>query len=72
MLRARDVIRIQMGDYTVPADPIQVTTRVRSSSGDSVDGQPHPPYTPWVARLQAPDPWRVTFAHDLAIWERGT
>ena len=35
-------------------------------------GQPHPPYAPWVARLQELDPWRVTFAHDLAIWERGT
>ena len=35
------------------------------------EGQPHPPYAPWVARLQELDPWRVTFAHDLAIWERG-
>jgi len=35
-------------------------------------GQPHPEYAPWVARLQELDPWRVTFAHDLAIWERGT
>lgn len=35
-------------------------------------GQPHPPYAPWVARLQELDPWRVVFAHDLAIWERGT
>ena len=34
-------------------------------------GQPHPPYAPWVARLQELDPWRVTFAHDLSIWERG-
>jgi N-acyl homoserine lactone hydrolase len=34
-------------------------------------GQPHPPYAPWIARLQELDPWRVTFAHDLAIWERG-
>ena len=33
---------------------------------------PHPPYAPWVARLQEFDPWRVTFAHDLAVWERGT
>jgi N-acyl homoserine lactone hydrolase len=32
---------------------------------------PHPEYAPWVARLQELDPWRVTFAHDLAIWERG-
>ena len=36
------------------------------------EGQPHPPYAPWVARLQELDPWRVTFAHDLAIWERRT
>jgi N-acyl homoserine lactone hydrolase len=35
------------------------------------EGKPHPPYAPWVARLQELDPWRVTFAHDLAIWERG-
>ena len=35
------------------------------------DGVPHPEYAPWVARLQDFDPWRVTFAHDLAIWERG-
>lgn len=34
------------------------------------DGRPHPPYAPWVARLQEFDPWRVTFAHDLAIWQR--
>jgi glyoxylase-like metal-dependent hydrolase (beta-lactamase superfamily II) len=34
------------------------------------DGLPHPEYAPWVARLQELDPWRVTFAHDLAIWER--
>ncbi|HEU5287380.1 MAG TPA: MBL fold metallo-hydrolase [Candidatus Limnocylindria bacterium] len=33
--------------------------------------QPHPEYAPWVARLQELDPWRVTFAHDLAVWERG-
>lgn len=33
-------------------------------------GRPHPEYAPWVARLQELDPWRVTFAHDLAIWQR--
>ena len=33
-------------------------------------GSPHPEYAPWVARLQEFDPWRVTFAHDLAIWQR--
>jgi len=34
------------------------------------DGSPHPDYAPWVARLQQLDPWRVTFAHDLAVWQR--
>jgi N-acyl homoserine lactone hydrolase len=34
------------------------------------EGRPHPSYAPWVARLQEFDPWRVTFAHDLAIWQR--
>jgi N-acyl homoserine lactone hydrolase len=34
------------------------------------EGRPHPEYAPWVARLQDFDPWRVTFAHDLAIWQR--
>jgi N-acyl homoserine lactone hydrolase len=33
-------------------------------------GRPHPDYAPWVARLQEFDPWRVTFAHDLAVWQR--
>jgi N-acyl homoserine lactone hydrolase len=33
-------------------------------------GRPHPEYAPWVARLQELDPWRVTFAHDLAVWQR--
>lgn len=33
-------------------------------------GSAHPEYAPWVARLQDLDPWRVTFAHDLAIWQR--
>jgi len=33
-------------------------------------GSPHPAYAPWVARLQELDPWRVTFAHDLAVWQR--
>jgi N-acyl homoserine lactone hydrolase len=31
---------------------------------------PHPDYAPHVARLQELDPWRVTFAHDLAVWQR--
>lgn len=36
------------------------------------EGERHPPYAPWVATLQDLDPWRVTFAHDLAVWQRGT
>jgi N-acyl homoserine lactone hydrolase len=32
-------------------------------------GAEHPAYAPWVARLQEFDPWRVTFAHDLAVWQ---
>jgi glyoxylase-like metal-dependent hydrolase (beta-lactamase superfamily II) len=28
------------------------------------------PYLEWVARMQAFDPWRVLFAHDVTIWER--
>lgn len=36
------------------------------------NGSPHPDYAPWVARLQEIDPWRVTFAHDLAVWQRDT
>jgi N-acyl homoserine lactone hydrolase len=35
-------------------------------------GSPHPDYAPWVARLQELDQWRVTFAHDLAVWQRDT
>jgi hypothetical protein len=32
----------------------------------------HPPYEPWVREVRALDPYRVLFAHDLAIWQRGT
>ena len=32
----------------------------------------HPPYEPWVREVRALDPFRVLFAHDLAIWQRGT
>jgi N-acyl homoserine lactone hydrolase len=32
----------------------------------------HPPYEPWVREIRALDPFRVLFAHDLAIWQRGT
>jgi N-acyl homoserine lactone hydrolase len=30
----------------------------------------HQEYPEWVARFGELDPWRVLFAHDLAIWER--
>lgn len=33
-------------------------------------GADAPPYPDWVARLGELDPWRVVFAHDLAVWER--
>ena len=32
----------------------------------------HPPYEPWVRDVRDLDPFRVLFAHDLAIWQRGT
>jgi glyoxylase-like metal-dependent hydrolase (beta-lactamase superfamily II) len=32
----------------------------------------HPPYEPWVREIRDLDPFRVLFAHDLAIWQRGT
>jgi glyoxylase-like metal-dependent hydrolase (beta-lactamase superfamily II) len=35
------------------------------------EGRAHQPYAEWVARFGAFDPWRVVFAHDLAVWERG-
>jgi len=34
-------------------------------------GRPHQPYPEWVDRFARYDPWRVLFAHDVAIWERG-
>ena len=34
-------------------------------------GRDHQPYPEWIARFGAYDPWRVLFAHDVAIWERG-
>lgn len=34
-------------------------------------GRPHQPYPEWVARFADFDPWRIAFAHDLAVWERG-
>lgn len=34
-------------------------------------GEPDPPtYPEWLPRILAVDPWRVAFAHDLAIWQR--
>ena len=35
-------------------------------------GEVPPPYEPWVPQVMALDPFRVLFAHDLAIWQRGT
>lgn len=35
-------------------------------------GAPHAEYPAWVDAFAALDPWRVLFAHDLAVWERGT
>jgi hypothetical protein len=67
MLRARDVFRLHMGHYIAPGHlPFAGAAVVRI---DRV-GRPHPEYAPWVARLREFDPWRVTFAHDLAIWQR--
>jgi len=34
-------------------------------------GRDHQPYPDWVERFAAFEPWRVLFAHDTAIWERG-
>jgi glyoxylase-like metal-dependent hydrolase (beta-lactamase superfamily II) len=33
-------------------------------------GEPHADYPAWMDRFADLDPWRVLFAHDLAIWER--
>jgi glyoxylase-like metal-dependent hydrolase (beta-lactamase superfamily II) len=33
-------------------------------------GEPHADYPAWMDRFAELDPWRVLFAHDLAIWER--
>jgi glyoxylase-like metal-dependent hydrolase (beta-lactamase superfamily II) len=33
-------------------------------------GEPHAAYPSWMDRFAELDPWRVLFAHDLAIWER--
>ena len=32
--------------------------------------EPVPPYPAWLPELMGRDPWRVTFAHDTAIWQR--
>jgi glyoxylase-like metal-dependent hydrolase (beta-lactamase superfamily II) len=32
--------------------------------------EPHADYPAWMDRFAELDPWRVLFAHDLAIWER--
>lgn len=33
-------------------------------------GEPHGDYPEWMDRFAELDPWRVLFAHDLAMWER--
>src|SRR5947207_5782178 len=33
-------------------------------------GERHGSYPEWIGRFHEFDPWRVLFAHDLAIWER--
>ena len=32
--------------------------------------EPAPPYPEWLPQLMERDPWRVTFAHDWAVWQR--
>jgi len=44
--------------------------RQRYSLELALRGEPHGPYPEWVARFQELDPWRVSFAHDTAFWER--
>jgi hypothetical protein len=35
-------------------------------------GHPHPgSYHAWLERLEAIDLWRVLYAHDVVIWQRG-
>jgi len=36
----------------------------------ALQGGPHADYPAWMDRFAELDPWRVLFAHDLAIWER--
>jgi N-acyl homoserine lactone hydrolase len=33
-------------------------------------GEPHADYPEWMDRFAELDPWKVLFAHDLAVWER--
>lgn len=35
-----------------------------------VRGEPHADYPEWMDRFAELDPWKVLFAHDLAVWER--
>jgi N-acyl homoserine lactone hydrolase len=44
--------------------------RQRYSLELALRGEPHGPYPEWVVRFQEFDPWRVYFAHDIAVWER--
>lgn len=36
----------------------------------AIRGEPHADYPAWMDRFAELDPWRVLFAHDLAVWER--
>lgn len=45
--------------------------RHRYSLELALRGEAHGPYPDWVARLGELDPWRVYFAHDRAVWQRG-
>jgi N-acyl homoserine lactone hydrolase len=35
-------------------------------------GEPHGPYPDWIATFQKLDPVRVHFAHDRAVWQKGS
>lgn len=43
---------------------------VTYARGLALRGEPHADYPAWMDRFAELDPWRVLFAHDLAIWER--
>lgn len=53
----------QVSDYAMALRAIEL---------EDAGEEDHPPYEPWVRDVRALDPFRVLFAHDLAIWQRGT